>query len=370
MKSVAIDNSALKSGHSVRGIGVHTKELIDGLTISKHKNIKVDAVDFATSNLSKYDLVHYPYFYTYLNTLPDNLPKNFVVTIHDLIYLLYPKHYPPGIRGKVRSLKQKSKIKKAKRIITISETSKKDICRLLKIAPEIVDVIYLAPKSIFKPINDNNKLSQVKKKYNLPDKFILYVVGGINYNKNIPNLIRASKKANIPLVLVGKQIAQMDDFHANLEMLQGPMDWYRYLFDRPHPELAHLGKVRKLIGSKHVLRPGFVPDDELPAIFSLATCYCQPSFYEGFGLSILEAMACHTPVVASRTQVLVEVGDDAMLTFDPHDVNDMAEKINKLISDKKLQQELVKKGNKRVKEFTWNKTIAETLSSYEKALSS
>lgn len=368
MKLVAIDNSVLKSGHNVRGIGVHTKELIDGLVGSKHKDIKVEAVDFSTTNLSKYDLVHYPYFYTYLKTLPDKLPDNFVVTIHDLIYLLYPKHYPPGVRGKLRNINQRKKIKKAKRIITISETSKKDICRLLNISPNKVDVVHLAPKDSFKPVKDNKKLDEIKKKYNLPDKFVLFVVGGVNYNKNIPNLIKACKKANIPLVLVGKHIAQMDDFRNTLEMLQGPMDWYRFLFNRPHPELAHYEEVCNLIESKNIIRTGFVPDEDLNSVFSLATLYCQPSFYEGFGLSILEAMACETPVIASKTQALVEIGDNAMLTFDPHNINDMARKINQLSDDRKLQQELIQKGSVRVKDFIWKKTIAGTLNFYEKAL--
>jgi len=131
MIKVAIDKGPLSSGHAVRGVGAYTRELIKALheKTKKRKNLKIDAVDFEKADLTKYDIVHYPYFHPFFLTLPFNKPAKTVVTIHDLIPLIYPKHYPPGIRGMFKFKLQKYLIKRVDGIITPSETSKKDIVR-------------------------------------------------------------------------------------------------------------------------------------------------------------------------------------------------------------------------------------------------
>lgn len=238
---------------------------------------------------------------------------------------------------------QKFFLKNIDAVITISETSKKDICRFLGIHPNKVHVIYLAPKKIFRQITNESLLSSVKKKYDLPEKFALYV-GDVNYNKNIPTLIKACKIAKIPLVICGKQAVEIDSKDLN------------------HSELAHL----RNINFDGVLKLGFVSDSDLVAIYNLATLYCQPSLYEGFGFPLLEAFACGTPVVASKTQALVEIGEGGALFANPNDAEDFAKKIARLTEDKETREQLVNTGKVIVKNFSWEKTARETLDVYKK----
>lgn len=360
---VAIDSGPLTSGHAVRGIGVHTRELIEELQKLRTKNFQIDAVNFCKTEVSKYDIVHYTSFHPFFITLPfrriytpsNSITPKVIVTIHDLIPLIYPKHYPPGLKGSIKFFIQKLLIKKADAIITISETSKKDIVRFLGVNPEKVHVIYLAPNKMFKPITDQQTLFTTKKKYNLPDKFVLYV-GDVNYNKNIPNLIKACGLVNIPLVIVGKQAQDIDNVGVGLEILSGPMDWLRYIFNLPHPELAHYESISKSFkNNSNVLRLGFVPNEDLVDIYNLASVYCQPSFYEGFGLPVLEAVACGTPVVVSRTQALVEIAAGAATFVNPKSPLDIARGFNNLITNPKLPRN-----------YLWEKTAQETLDVYRK----
>lgn len=272
---VAIDTRPLVSGDKVRGIGFYTSGLIEAL--AKHK-VLVDS--------EKADIIHLTKFNPLFISVPFVKPKNkkLVLTIYDLIPLIYPSHYPPGIRGKINFWINKFLIhKNVDAIITISETSKKDICRFLGVAPEKVFVTYLAPRKIFKRIADSVKRI-VKDKYNLPNSFALYV-GDVNYNKNIPGLIEMCRYAKIPLVMVGKQAAEIETL------------------DLGHPELSHLAGV----SFKNVIRLGFVTDEDLVSLYNLADVYIQPSLYEGFALPVLEAKACGTWVITTRIQAHVEI---------------------------------------------------------------
>lgn len=357
---VAIDAGPVSSGHAIRGVGFYTKNLIKAL------GDKVISIDVAKASLEKYDLIHIPHFNPYLNTFPKNIDKyKFVVTIHDLIPLLYPNHYVPGFKGKLRFGQQKRLATKAVAIITDSETSKKDIVRFLEIPQEKIYVTTLAPSSHFRKITNTKRLEEIKGKYKLPEKFVFYV-GDINYNKNIPNLIKACKIANISLVIAGKQALELEDLGQDIRDLKGPKDWLRFLLGKPHPELAHYEKLLKLVeNNPKVMRLGFVPDRDIVEIYNLATVYCQPSLYEGFGLPVVEAMACGTPVAASRTQALVELGQDACVYFNYKDPDDMAEKINQGVGDKKLRQKLINRGFEIVKNLSWEKTAKETLDVYQ-----
>jgi len=139
---VAIDSSPLTSGHSVRGIGFHTKLLIDHL--KNQQNLSLDVIDFKKNKKllrkEKFDVLHYPSFHPYFFSIPFKKYAKTIVTIHDLIPLIYPKNYPGGIKGKFKYFIQKQLIKKVDAIITISETSKKDICRFLGVNPKKVYV--------------------------------------------------------------------------------------------------------------------------------------------------------------------------------------------------------------------------------------
>ena len=131
--------------------------------------------------------------------------------------------------------------------------------------------------------------------------------------------------------------------------------------DLNHPESLHL----KNLSFKNVIRPGFITDEEANLIMNLAVCTVQPSFYEGFGLSVIHAFASGCPVIASKTQALVEIGGDACVYFDPNNSNELAEKIDMFANNEKLRQMFIEKGSERVKMFSWKKTAEETLKVYE-----
>ncbi len=361
---VAIDSGPLFGGHSVRGIGFYTKNLIDAL------GKKVEAVDFRKADLTKYDLIHYPSFHPFLITLPFKKPTKMVVTIHDVTPLIYPKHYPPGIRGGLRFLIQKFLLRRVGVVITDTEASKKDIVRFLRIPARKIFPVHLAPAKRVEAKTDQKTLKQVRKKYHLPKKYVLYV-GDVNYNKNLHGLIYACKLAKLPLVICGKQALEIEEEGMGLDKILGPRDWIRFVLGRPHPEHAHYAKMAKHFREKkkEIFCLGFVPDEDIAAVYKLATVYCQPSFYEGFGLPVLEAMVYGTPVVAGRTQALVEVAGDAALFVDPRDSGEMAKKIAQVVKSPKIRDELVKKGKEKVKTYSWGKTAEQTLKVYHKVLS-
>lgn len=368
--NIAFDSGALYEGHAVRGIGVMVREQIKALEIEakRRKGVKFKSMSFEGEDLSDYDVIHYPYFFPFSCTLPkEKKAKKIVVTIQDLIHMVYPKVYPPGIKGRINFLKQKKRLELTDAVITISETSKKDIVRFLGVDEKKVHVIYLAPKPIFK-ILDKEKLNKTKKKYKLPENYVLYV-GDINYNKNLPSLIKACNMAKIHLVIVGKQALDIEDQGIELPVILGPRDWFRYVFNIPHPELVHYRELlREFSPNKNIIRTGFITESELVAIYNMATVYCQPSYYEGFGLPVLEAMACGTAVVASKTQALVEIAERACIFVDPYNPKDISKAILSVLKNPKLKEDLVKKGMIKAKQYSWGKTGRGIMDVYEKVL--
>jgi len=343
MIKVAFDTGPLKSGDRVRGIGAHSRILLEHL--KKMKDISVDAVDVRSVDLSKYDIIHYQKFHPYFFSFPFSKVRPSVLTIHDLIYLIYPRNYPAGIKGKLRYIIQRFLVKKMDAIITISETSKKDIVRFLGVPQEKIHVIYLAPRKIFRKLKIENYKLKIQKRYGLPERFVLYV-GDVNYNKNISTLAEACKLAKMPLVIVGKQAASAD-------------------FDRNHPENRPLVKLLEKYGKdKDVIRLGFVEDEDLVGIYNLASVYCQPSFYEGFGLPVLEAFASGCPVVAAKTQSLAEIAEPAALYADPKSPKDIADKISQVLDDVTLRNQLIETGKVLVKKYSWEKTAQATFRVY------
>lgn len=348
MKSikVAYVSGASKKIDSVRGIGANNSELFLALNKYKSKNVEIEDTD--TSNIESFDVVHFTVFRPFFISLPFFKPKNqkWVLTIHDLIQLVYPKVFKPGIKGSIRFLINKILIKLyIDEIVTISENSKKDICRFLHINPEKVTVLYISTKTAIRKLENGNWQNEIKEKFKLPDKFVLFD-HGVGYNKNVPTLINACKKIKFPLAIVGKETENIGKLDLN------------------HPELKHL----KGVDFDNVLKLGYVTDEELNMLFNLATIYVQPSYYEGFGMPVIEAMKVGTPVIASRTQTLVEVAGEACLFFDPNSSDDLAEKINLMLKDKKLREEYIKKGYKQAKKYSWEKCAKETLSIYEKGI--
>lgn len=242
---------------------------------------------------------------------------------------------------------QKFSLRRASAVITDSESSRKDIIKYVGIRPEKISVVYLAAGEQFKNQKSEVKEQKLRTKYNLPEKFLLYV-GDVTWNKNLPRLLDAVKKINVPLVMIGKNLVQED-------------------YDKSNPWNQDLNRVNELArDDKNIIRLGFISMEELTQIYNLATVFIMPSLYEGFGLPILEAMACGCPVIASKEGSLPEIAGDAVFYVDAYNVENIAYGIERVLKDKKLQGELIEKGYQNLKKFSWEKTAEETLKVYRK----
>lgn len=353
---IGIDISPTIDGNSLRGIGYYTQNLINALqkeitTNSDYKNWAIDLVkDSHGLQTNNYDLIHYPYFDPFKLTLPKhNRPT--VVTVHDLIPIQFKTHFPPGIRGYLKWLIQKKRLQQATKILTVSEYSRQIISKIANYPLNRIAVAHLAADSGFRPITNSNLLQTIKQKYHLPERFVLFV-GDINWNKNIPNLVRACKKAKLCLVIVGSAAVKIDvpdhPWTKDLRWLQS--------------------KTLKLQQSKNLILTGFVPDEDLPAFYNLATVYCQPSFAEGFGLPLVQAMQSGCPVAYSQDTALPEVMDSIGLPFNPRSVEDIAATLKKFWHHPKLCRSQKILGLSRARNFNWSTTARKTLSLYSSIL--
>lgn len=344
MVKVALDISLLSGPSRFRGMGLYASRLVEALK----KEQEVEILEFTDGKMpSEVDLVHYPSFSPYFLSLPLLLKKKYVVTIHDLTPLIFPQAYPPGTKGRIIFEMQKRLLSTASRVITDSQNSKSDIVNFLKYPKEKIDVIYLAAANEVERVSDKSKLDQVVRKYKLPDEFVLYV-GDVNYNKNLPGLVKACRLVPIPLVIVGKQATEKDFDPENVE-------------NRPLIELNRLTERKE-----DVFKLGFV--EEISELYSLASVYCQPSFYEGFGIPVLEAMACGCPVITSKISSLPEVAGEAALLIDPENIEEISSAIKKVLTEKGTGNRMIKLGYQQAKKFNWRKTAKETIESYQKAI--
>ena len=295
------------------------------------------------------DIIHYTYFDLFYPTLPLKKTKPTVVTIHDLTPLVLKSLYPTGIRGALNLLHQKLSQSNASGVITDSQNSKNDIIHFFNISKSKIHVIPLAADPQFSISISHKQLLLVKKKYNLPSQFILYV-GGVNPNKNLTLLAQTAIDLNIPLVFVGSE-------------------FLKPVFN--HPELRPFAELKKIISQRPelFLMPGFVPTLDLVAFYKLASLYCQPSLYEGFGICILEAMTAGCLVVSSFTSSLPEIYPKNTITFNPTDINSLRNALNRAMSLSTLQKNsLLKAAIQRAKDYNWNKTAEKTLEVYQKIL--
>ena len=350
---IAVDISPIEGKgsvqHRVRGTGFYLRNLKESL-------LKYDVINkytFFTRGEklpNDVDLIHYPYFEPFFLTLPFFNKFPFVTTVHDLTPLVFPKYFPKGIKGILKWKLQKASLRKARRIITDSISSKKDIVKYAGIVSEKIDVVYLAADNEFRKKNLTiDEADKLRKKYNLPKEFALYV-GDVTWNKNLPRLMEACLKADVPLVMTGKALLNSD-------------------FDKKNPWNQDLVKVQKLCeGKKNITRVGFVDDEDLVSLYNIAKVFIMPSLYEGFGLPILEAMSCGCPVVTSREGSLPEVAGDAAFYVDAYSVDSISDGIKKVFSDRDLRKVLSEKGIKQSQKFSWKKTAEETRECYKKAL--
>ncbi|MCG9966624.1 glycosyltransferase family 4 protein [Pelotomaculum terephthalicicum JT] len=268
--------------------------------------------------------------------IPKNIP--FVVTVHDLAIIKEPETYKYSRVVYWRRLFQHA-IQKSSYVVAISQTTRNDLIELMDVSPEKIKVVYNGVSAQFKPVENTNILMRVAKKYCLPEKFLLFV-GLFSPRKNIAGILRAfsilKNEYQIPhrLVMVGEKGWR---YRADLELVQS------------------FGL------EKQVFFPGFVEDEDLPAVYNLADVFVFPSLYEGFGLPVLEAMACGIPVVTSNISALPEVVGKAGILVNPHEPEEIATGIHRLISNKKLSSELAKAGLKRSRHFLWENAARELL---------
>lgn len=344
---IGIDISPLKTGHQFRGTGSYT----DNLTQALKKYDPENDYKFFTlqeklpANL---DLIHYPYFEPFFLTLPLKKLLPTIVTIHDLTPLVFPNHFPRGVKGEIKWQIQKRSLKGVAAVIVDSKNSQKDVTKYTSIPEEKIFVVYLAAGEEFRQLKPE-ELIKIKIKYSLPEKFVLYI-GDATWNKNVPGLVRAIQKINLPLVLIGKKLAESD-------------------FDRRNPWNNDLLKVEKLTyGDKKIFKLGFIPQEDLVGIYNLATVCVQPSFYEGFGLPVLEAMSCGCPVITSKGGSLPEVAGDAAFYIDPYDIDDMANGVGEIYFNTPVQERFRKVGFLQAKKFSWKKTAEETVKVYKQVL--
>ena len=346
MTTAIIAPSNLK--HRVRGTGYYFENLKKAL-LKYCPNGYI--FPEAGKNLPKeVDLVHYPFFEPFFLTLPFFRIHKTIVTIHDLTPFVFPKYFPKGTRGFLKWQLQRQALKSVNAIITDSQSSKKDIIKYAGVNEKKVKVIYLSAGEEFKQYQiSNTKYQMLRDKYRLPDKFVLYV-GDVTWNKNLPRLLEAVIKINVPLVMIGEALTSSD-------------------FDKNNPWNQDLVKVQKLAESnKKIIRVGFVDTPDLVNLYNIASVFVMPSLYEGFGLPVLEAMASGCPVVTTKEGSIPEVAGDAVYYVDPYNTDSIKEGVLQVFSNQKLHVDLSKKGLARAKKFSWKKTAEETAAVYEKVL--
>jgi glycosyltransferase involved in cell wall biosynthesis len=358
------------------GIGRYVYELVENLFKIDHQNeyvlffnepefskytIQSKCVKKVLANASHYSLREQTHFlkilkdenldlmhFTHFNA-PIFYKRPSVVTIHDLTLHFYPgkKITSPLHRAGYYKV-IKSAVKNAKKIITVSQNTKKDLQVLMKTPSQKISVIYEGVNEKFKQLSDRQSIIEVTQKYKLDKPYLLYT-GVWRSHKNLPNLIKA--------------------FH--ILKTEYDFDGYLVITGRRDPvyEADVVGETQTLQLEDDVIFTGLVKERELVPLYNGALMYVFPSLYEGFGLPPLEAMQCGIPVAVSNASCLPEVcGQNNAVFFNPNDPRDMAEKIFEVTSQKSLRENLIQNGLKRVKEFSWQKMAQETLQVYNDAL--
>ena len=277
-------------------------------------------------------------------TAPPFCPCPVVVSIHDLSFEHLPQTFNRRSRTQLK-LTVRHSARRAARILSLSEHTRRDIIETYNIAPQRVTAIPLAAPDHFGPIMDNRELQRVRHNYGIDGDYILSV-GSIQPRKNLARLVRAyaslresGSAAKLPkLVLVGK---------------------CAWLYDET------LRALDETNIKDDVVLTGYVPETDLPALYSGALCFVYPSYFEGFGLPPLEAMKCGAAVIVGNRTSLPEVVGNAALAVDPFDVDAIAGAIKKVVNDSALRKDLSVKGQERAREFNWRETARKTLAVYE-----
>jgi glycosyltransferase involved in cell wall biosynthesis len=289
------------------------------------------------------DLFHAPHY-----VLPALTPCRSIVTIHDCIHLMFPEYLPGKLAHLYAQLFFWVAANRSARVLTVSEASKRDIVRFFPIPSDKVDVIYNAIDDRFSEPPDAAQLDQVRERYQLHDRFLLYS-GNVKPHKNLERLIDAFARlqsaggSDIKLLITGSEISR-----------------YATLRRAVHRYNLH----------KHVRFLGFLTADTLAALYHLADAFVFPSLYEGFGLPPLEAMATGTPVLTSNVSSLPEVVGDAALLVDPRDPEAIAEGMHQILTDEPMRQRLITRGRARASDFSWETSVRRVLEIYREVAAS
>jgi glycosyltransferase involved in cell wall biosynthesis len=279
------------------------------------------------------------------------LPKNIklVLTIHDISFNFFPQFIRKSDLFFLKTLIPRS-LRMAAKIIAVSEFTRGEIGKYYQIPSEKIAV---APNGVdFETFNQSvgrEKLEAARKKYRLPEKFVLYL-GTLQPRKNIPILIEGMKillyeydSKKIKLVIAGNRKSHNFD-----------------------PKIDET--IGKYYLEENMVFPGWIEEEDKPALYKLAQCFVFPSFYEGFGIPILEAMSAGTPVTSSNQKALEEIGNGAILPFDPNDPKKLAENISCILSDANLKDILTNKGAEQAKKFTWQRNAEKTFDIYSSVM--
>ena len=286
------------------------------------------------------DLLHVTY------NAPLFCPCPSIVTVHDISFEKFPQWFSPRDRVVLKTFVPRS-VRRAAGIITATEFTKRELVETYQIAPNKVVVTPYAAGEQFRPVHDQALLSQVRAKYQTSNHFIL-AVGNLQPRKNLVRLIEAfaqvkqTKAAPHKLIIVGKNQWQSS-----------------IVFER----------VKQSELNNQVIFTGFVPDEDLPLLYNAADVFVYPSLYEGFGLPVIEAMACGTPVISSNVASIPEIaGAGAACLVNPYNTNELAQALVRVLSNRAFQEELREKGLERARQFSWRKTAEQTVEIYHQTL--
>ena len=279
-------------------------------------------------------------------TAPPFSPCPVVVSIHDLSFEHLPQTFKWRSRKQLRITVRRS-AREASQVIALSEYARNDIIDTYQVSPEKICAIPLAAAAHFQPIKNEEELQRVRQIYGIEGEYILSL-GAIQPRKNLGRLVaayarlrRAKPEGKLPKLVVAGKCA--------------------WLYDET------LRAIKDLELSDSVILTGYVPENDLPALYSGALCFVYPSYFEGFGLPPLEAMQCGVPVIVGDRTSLPEVVGDAGVLVDPFDVDALAAAIEKVISDSNLRVHLSVQGLARARLFQWQETARQTLAVYRKA---
>jgi len=274
------------------------------------------------------------------HTLPLVFPGPGVVTVHDLGYLYFPAAHPSRAR-RYLDWSTRHSVRRAARVLADSVATAQDVAAHYGVPESRITLVYPGVDEALHPVTDPAALAAVRARYGLPERYLLFL-GTLQPRKNIARLVEGysrwrarSGRSDVALVLAG------------------PQGW---LFD---PAWLH--------GAEDVIRPGYVRDEDVAALYSGALALLFPSLHEGFGFPVLEAMRCGTPVITSTTSSLPEVAGDAALLVNPRDSNAIADAIERVLTDSALRRRLIAAGFEQAQAFTWARAAQTTLAALEHA---